>query len=181
MFVFVLNTSWYWSLQYLYSYHWIQFMNLDIFILISLACDVVGPSVNTLRAQDWFFLSEPNFCYLFELIVTKSIQKSISSAHLSSENSEINSIKFDLPWAFQQHQECLKIPIKFSVLIYLMFIEKKWFNNNSFHTIAPNSLKLSWCTPLHWEIFEDIKSMAWSTMVWEISAWQTKQDKIDRL
>jgi hypothetical protein len=95
-------------------------MNLDIFILISVACDVVDPSVNTLRVQ-LIFLSEPNFCYLFEFLVTKSIQKSISSTHLSSENSEINSIKFDSPWAFQQHQEGLQIPMKFSVLISFSF------------------------------------------------------------
>jgi len=172
MFVFVLNTFWYWSLQYLYSYHWIQFMNFDIFILIGVACDIVGPSGNTLRAQ-LIFPFRTQFLLFVWFSVTKSIQKSISSTHLSSENSEINSIKFESPWAFQQHQECLQIPIKFSL--------KKWFNNNSFHTIAPNSLKLSRCTPTHQEIFEDIKSMAWSTMVWEISAWQTKQDKIDKL
>jgi hypothetical protein len=61
--------------------------------------------VNTLMAQ-LIFLSEPNFCNLFEFLGTKSTHKSISSTdthtHLSSENCEINSIKSDSLKAFQQ-------------------------------------------------------------------------------
>ncbi len=38
---------------------------------------VVGPSVNTVRAQ-LIFPSKPNFCNLFEFLATKSAQKSIS-------------------------------------------------------------------------------------------------------
>jgi hypothetical protein len=132
MFVFVLNTSWYWSLQYLYSYKWIQFMNLDIFIFISVAWDVVGPSVNTFRAQLIFPFQTQ--CLLFFWIFSNKIHSSISSTHLSSENSEINSIKFDSPWAFQQHQERLQIPVKFSVLILVSF---HWKNDSTIVASTP--------------------------------------------
>jgi hypothetical protein len=56
---------------------------------------------------------------------------------------------------------------------------------NSFHTLAPKNLKPSDCTPTHWELSEDTKSVACSAAVGEISVWQTKQNKlpcfIDRL
>jgi hypothetical protein len=46
---------------------------------------------------------------------------------------------------------------------------------NRFHNVAPNNLKPSQCTPTtRWELSEDTKSATWSTMVWEISAWQKK-------
>jgi hypothetical protein len=49
---------------------------------------------------------------------------------------------------------------------------------NSFHTAAPNSLKPSQCTPTHWELSKDTKSMAWSTVVWEWGDLNvTKQNK----
>ncbi len=48
---------------------------------------------------------------------------------LSSEDCEINSIKFDSSRALQYHQECLQISIQFSVLILFNFHLKKWFNN----------------------------------------------------
>jgi hypothetical protein len=83
---------------------------------------------------NWYFLSKPKFCYFFEFLVTKSIQKSISSTPLSSENSEINFIKFDSPWAFQQHQERLQIPIKFSVLILFSF---HWKNDSTIVASTP--------------------------------------------
>jgi len=116
--------------------------------------------VNTLRAQ-LIFPSKPNFDNLFELPKQNPLKKLISSTPWLW-NCEINSIRFDLLRAFQQHRECTQILLK------------KWFNNNSFHTIDPKSLKPSWCTPTHWELFEDTKSVAWSTMVWNISAWQNK-------
>jgi hypothetical protein len=54
-----------------------------------------------------------------------------------------------LPKAFQQHQECFRIPIRFSLLILYSF---HWENDSiiiidSFHIIAPNSLKPNRCTP----------------------------------
>jgi hypothetical protein len=43
---------------------------------------------------------------------------------VSYEDCEINSIKSISPRAFQQHQECHQIPIKFQFQFYLVFIEK---------------------------------------------------------
>jgi hypothetical protein len=88
----------------------------------------------------------------------------------SSENCEINSIKFDFPSTLQHHHECLQIPIHFSVSTLFNF---HWENGsiiNSFHTRVPNSLKPSQCTPTHWELSKDTKSAAWTIVVWEISA-----------
>jgi hypothetical protein len=94
---------------------------------------------------------------------------------ISSENCEIKSIKSDSLKAFQQHQEHPQIPMQFSTLILFNFHEKNGSIISIFHTVASKSLKPIRCTPTHRELFEYIKSMAWSTVVWEISAWQTKQ------
>ncbi len=48
------------------------------------------------------------------------------------------------------------------------------FKINVFHTITSNSLKPSRCTPIHWELPENTKSLTWSAMVWEIAKWQNK-------
>jgi len=56
----------------------VSFQSIDI----SGAC-VVGPSVNTLRAQ-LIFPSRPNFCNLFEFLATKFPKKSIFS-HLNPQ------------------------------------------------------------------------------------------------
>jgi len=85
---------------------------------MSVAC-AVGPSVNTLRAQ-LILPSEPNFCNFFEFPATKSSQKSIFFTPYL-ENCEITSIKSDSPRAFQQHQECSRISIQFSVSILFSF------------------------------------------------------------
>jgi hypothetical protein len=76
--------------------------------------------------------------------------------HLSSANCEINSIKLDwglkdlvaLLRAFQQHQSHPQIPIQFSILILFRFHWENGSMFNSFHTVAPNSLKPSQCTLL---------------------------------
>jgi hypothetical protein len=94
--------------------------------------------------------------------------------HISYEICEINSIKINASRAFQQHQEHPQIPIQFLVPILLNF---HWENGsiiNSFHIVVPNNLKQSQYTPTHWELSKDTKSVAWSTMVWEILAWQNK-------
>jgi len=99
-------------------------------------------------------------------------------SQLSSENCEIKSIISDLPRAFQQHQECPKIHMHFSVLI--LFISY-WENGsiiNSFHALAPNNHKSSQCTPTHWGLPNDYKSAAWRIPLWKISTWQTKQNKL---
>jgi len=73
-----------------------------------------------------------------------------------------------------------QIPIHFLVSNLFSF---HWENGsiiNSCHTIAPNSLKPSQCTTIHWELSEDTKSPAWSIVVWEIWTWhnKTKQNKL---
>jgi hypothetical protein len=118
-------------------------------------------------ALNWFFF--PNL--IFAICLNFQQQNPLKNQYLpylSFENCEINSIKSDSPRAFQQHQERLQIPMQFSVSILFSF---HWENGsiiNSFHTIAPNSLKPSWCTPTHQELSEDTKSVEWSAMVWEI-------------
>ncbi len=65
--------------------------------------------------------------------------------------------------------------MQFSVLILFSFHWENSSTINSFHTVAPNSLKPSQCTPTtHWELSEDTKSTAWSLVVREISVWQNK-------
>jgi hypothetical protein len=88
----------------------------------SVAC-AIGPNVNTLRAQ-LIFPSKHSF---FAICLNFQQQNSLKNQclpQLSSENCEINSIKSDLPKAFQQHQEHLQIPMQFSVSILYNFIEK---------------------------------------------------------
>jgi hypothetical protein len=82
-------------------------------------------------------------------------QKSISSTHFNSENCEINSIKFDLPRAFQQHQESTQIPIQFLILILVSFYWKNDSIINSFHTVAPSSLKPSDGTPTPFQRYQE--------------------------
>jgi len=129
-------------------------------------------NVNTLSAQ-LIVPSKPNVCNLFDFPSTKSTQKKYFP-HISYEICEINSIKINASRAFQQHQEHPQIPIQFLVPILLNF---HWENGsiiNRFHIVVPNNLKQSQYTPTHWELSKDTKSVAWSTMVWEILAWQNK-------
>jgi hypothetical protein len=68
-------------------------------------------------------------------------------------------------------------------LVFTLF-NFHWKNGsiiNSFHTIAPNSLKPSWCTPAHWELSKDTKSVTYNVLIWEILVWQTKQNKTNYL
>jgi len=108
--------------------------------------------VNTLRAQ-LIFPSKPSFFAIYLNFQQQNSLKNQYLPQLSSENCEINSIKSDSPKAFQKHQEHLQIPMKFSVSIFYSFIEKNGSIINSLHTIAPNSLKPRWCTPIHRELF----------------------------
>jgi len=129
-------------------------------------------SVNTLKAQ-LIFPFKPIFSNLFEFSEQKSL-KNQYLPHLTSENYEIKSIKSDSPRAFQQHQEHPHIRIQFAVSILSNFQWENYPIINSFHIIAPNNLKSSWCIPSHQELSKDIKSITWNTMVWELSTWQNK-------
>ncbi len=111
-------------------------------------------AVWTYWGVNWFFLPNP----IFAICLNFQQQNSLKNQYLqqlSSDFFEINSIKPGFWRAFQEHQECFQIPIKFSILILFSF---HWENGsiiNSFHTIAPNSLRPSWCTPTNWQLSEE--------------------------
>ncbi len=95
---------------------------------------------------NWISFQTQNFaiCLNFQ---NKNLLKNQFLSHLSSENCEINSIKSDSPRSVQ-HQEHPQIPTQFSVSNFLLSF--CWENGsiiNSFHTVAPNCLERSWCTP----------------------------------
>ncbi len=106
----------------------------------SVAC-AVGPSVNKLRTQLIFSFQTQFLQFFFLNFQQQNSLKNEYLSHLSSENCEINSIKSDSPRAFQQHQECPQIPVQFSVSVLSSFHLKNGSIINSFHTIAPSSLK----------------------------------------
>ncbi len=107
--------------------------------------------MNTLRAQ-LMFPSKLNFCKLFKFSATKGTK----NQYLPYLSFEINFIKSESLRAFQQHQEHSQIPIKFSFFILFSFHWKNGSIINSFHIVAPNSLKPNWCTPLLIESFPKI-------------------------
>jgi len=98
--------------------------------------------------------------------------------HFSSRNCDVNSIKSDSSRAFQQIP---RTPPNSNNFFQFWFskniIGKNGSIINSFHTIAPKSLKPSRCTLTHSELISSktpIEHTAWSTVSWEISAWQIK-------
>jgi hypothetical protein len=98
-------------------------------------------------------------------------------SHVSSENCEINSLKFDSPKVFQ-HQECLQISKQFLALILFNFHWENGSTVNGFYTIVLNNLKPSCqCTPTHQELSKNTKITTWNTVIWEILA-MTKQNKL---
>ncbi len=128
--------------------------------------------VNTLKAQ---LIVPPNPMFAICLIFhQQNPLKKQYFPHISYENCEISSIIIDASKAFQQHQEHPQIPIQFSIPILLNFHWKNGSIINSFHIIVLNNLKQSQCTHTHWELSNDTMSVAWSTMVWKILAWQNK-------
>jgi hypothetical protein len=130
---------------------------------------------------NWFFL--PNPIIVICLNFQQQIHSQINIFHiLALKICEIKSIISDFPRAFQEHQEIPKIPIQFSVSILFNFHWENGSISNSFHTIAPKSLKPSQCTPYSSKLSEDTKRVTWSALTWsavvrEILAWQTKQNK----
>jgi hypothetical protein len=71
-----------------------------------------------------------------------------------------------------------KFQNSFQFWFYLFFIEKNDLIINNSHTICSNCLKPSWCTLTHQGLPQNTKSTSWRVMVWEISAWQIKQNKL---
>jgi hypothetical protein len=95
-------------------------VRLHQFMVTSVAC-VVGPSVNSTHFsfQTQFFWP---FVWIFN---NKNSLKNQYLPHLSSEINKINSINFDSPRAFQQHQDQPpKFQYSFQFQFYLIFIEK---------------------------------------------------------
>jgi hypothetical protein len=130
--------------------------------MTSVAC-VIGPNVNiffsfqnwkflnlvvwTHWGLNWFFLLNPIFAIFLEFQEQNSPKNQYLS-HLRFEICEIKFLKSNSSRAFQQHQEWPQIPTQFSVSVLFKFY---WANGsiiNSFHTVAPNNLKPSWCTLL---------------------------------
>jgi len=127
------------NIDYTYSfYEWLQPMFYWIY------------KCSTLRVQQ-FFPSKPNFGNFLNFQQQNPL-KIHYFPFFSYENCEIKSIKFDSPRDFQQHQEHCQIPI-----FFFNFYWKNVSIINSFHTIVPNSLKLSWCTPTHCTLSKNIK------------------------
>jgi hypothetical protein len=62
--------------------------------------------------------------------------------------------------AWSSTQDHPQIPIQFSVSIFFDFHGENGSMIKSFHTVAPNSLKPSCCTPIHQELSDDTKSVA---------------------
>ncbi len=144
------------------------FTKYFFFFSFQLVYPVPLGQVWTHLGPNWFFLPNP----IFAMCLNFQQQNPLKNQYLpqpSSENCEINSITFDFPSALQQHHERLQIPIQFSVSTLFNFLWKNGSIINSFHTVVPNSLKPSWCTPTHWELFKDTKTPAWIIVVWEIS------------
>ncbi len=112
---------------------------------------------------NWFFLPNPILAICLNFHQQNSPKNQYLS-HFSSENCAINSIKYFLRRALQQHQSCPEVLIQFSISIFFNFYSKNDSIINSFHTIAPNSLKPSQCTHTHRELSKDTKSETWSTM-----------------
>ncbi len=96
---------------------------------------------------NWFFLPNPIFVICLNFQQKNPLRKQYLP-HLSSENCEIKSIEFDSPRAFQKHQECPPILIHLSISILSGFHWENGSISNSFHIVAPNSLKPSQCTSL---------------------------------
>jgi len=145
------------------------FTKYFFFFSFQLVYPVPLGQVWTHLGPNWFFFPNP----IFAICLNFQQQIPTKNQYLpqpSSENCEINSTKSDFQSTLQQHHECLQIPIQFSVSTLFNF---HWENGsiiNSFHTVVPNSLKPSWCTPTHWKLSKDTKSVAWTIVVWEISA-----------
>ncbi len=163
----------------------------------NVAC-AVGPSVNTFfifhifrienfwirqcakikGSTDYYFFL-PNPILAIHLNVQHKIHsKNQYVPHLCSENCGINSIKSDLPRAFQQHQEQPQIPIQFSVLILFNFHWRKWFNNQWLPHHSSKESQTKWMYLLLIKSFPTVytRSMAWSTMIilGRVSAQQNK-------
>jgi hypothetical protein len=115
-------------------------------------------NVNTLRAQ-LIFPPKSNFCNLFEFSPTKFTQKSISSTHYLCEIKTLLNLTCQ-GLSHNTKNTRSQIPIQFSVSILFNSHQEKGLIINCFHTVAPNSLKPSQCTPTHRELSENIKSVA---------------------
>jgi hypothetical protein len=123
---------------------------------------------------NWYFLPNPISVICLNFQQQNSL-KNQYLPHLTCENYEITPLNLTRQVLSNNTKSTLKFPIQFWVLILFNF---HWENGsiiNSFQAVTPNSLKPSQGTPIHQKLVKNNKSAAWSTMVWEISAWQIKQ------
>jgi hypothetical protein len=127
------------------------FLAYFILLIASLAY-AIGPSVNTSRALNWFFLPNPIFAICLNFHQQNPLEKQYLP-HLTSENWEINSITSDSQKAFQQHKECPQISIQFSGLILFNFHWKNGSIINGFHTPSPKQPQTKSGHPYSWIAF----------------------------
>jgi hypothetical protein len=119
-----------------------------------------------------------------KILSPKKLLKNQYLPHLKYNFFEITFIKPYSSRAVQKYQECPNSLInfcfdlnEFSMIFFSIF--------NNFSTIDWNIMKPTECTLTHWEHSGNTKSAKWRAMIWEISPWQTKQNRlpcfIDRL
>ncbi len=119
-------------------------------------------------------------------LVMKITHILISPPHLRSKNYKIASKK-SYPWkGFSTIVSTRALPN--FLKIFILHFEKKilWqicsiFNNS--YTIGLNISKPPWCTPTHQRLSNNTKITTEGTIVWdlwEISMWQTKQNKTNK-
>ncbi len=131
----------------------------------------------TLRTQ-LIFPFKHNFCNLFKFPANKIHSKINISGILALKIVKQTLLNLTPQELFNKRQKHLQIPINF----FQFWFSKKIIGKNgsiinSFHTIAPKSLKPSRCTLTQSELISSKtprESTAWSTVSWEISAWQIK-------
>jgi hypothetical protein len=96
----------------------VSFQSIDISV-----ARVVGPSVNTLRAQ-LIFPSRPNFCKLSEFPTTKFTQKIILFHTLTLKIVEKNLLNLSHQEFSNNTKNTPKFQYSFQFQFYLVFIEK---------------------------------------------------------
>jgi hypothetical protein len=108
----------------------------------------------------------------------KDYSKFNISCTFQSTNFQIAFIRSRSSTAFQQYQEhAQNFPIIFSFHLNELSVKKcSIFNNWISIVVGWKIVKPNQCTPTHWELSNDTKSMARGAVVWEISKWQTKQN-----
>lgn len=96
-------------------------------------------------------------------------------SHLRIKNYEIISTKSSSSMVTKNAPNSY---YKYLVLILLNFLSKHCSILNHSCIVNINTTKPYWCTLTNWGLFNDTKSKG--VVVWEISSWQTKQNRTDK-